>query len=265
MNKTALITGASSGIGAELAKEFAAHGFNLVLVARNARRLDSLSHELQSTYHVSTKVIVTDLSDLNSPNAIYRQLHKENTSVDILVNNAGFNVYGEFVHTDLEKELQMIQVMVASLTHLTKLFVKDMIARGSGRILNIGSTGSFVPGPLDAVYQASKAYVLSFSEALHEELRGTGVTITALCPGATETEFAKRANMTGTRLFKGKTMSAASVARIGFRGVMNSKRSVIAGFMNKFLVLTIRFSPKGMLLRIGRYLLGEPKIMGGKS
>jgi hypothetical protein len=258
MNKTVLITGASSGIGAELAKEFAARGYNLVLVARTADRLNSLALELHSRYRVSTKVIVSDLSDRDSANIIYRELRKENTAVDILVNNAGFNVYGAFVDTDLEKELQMIQVMVTSLTHLTKLFVKDMIAKGSGRILNIGSTGSFVPGPFDAVYQASKAYILSFSEAINEELRGTGVTVTALCPGVTETEFAKRANMTGTRLFKGKAMSAASVARIGFRAVMKGKRSVVAGFMNKVLVLSIRFSPKGMLLRFARYLLSEP-------
>lgn len=255
MKNTVLITGASSGIGAALAKEFAANGHDLVLIARNANRLNAIASEFKSRYGVLTRVVARDLADAESADRVYRQLREEGIRVDVLVNNAGFNVYGKFVGTDIKKELQMIQVMVASVTHLTKLFVRDMVEQGSGRILNICSTGSFAPGPLDAVYQASKAYMLSFSEALSEELRGTGVTVTALCPGATRTEFAERARMTGTRLFKGPNMSAESVARIGLKATMRGKRTVVAGLFNKLLVLSIRFSPKGMLLRIGRYLL----------
>lgn len=257
MKNTVLITGASSGIGAALAKEFAANGHDLVLIARNANRLETISSELRSRYDVLAKIIVRDLADRNSAEAIYRQLQDERINIEILVNNAGFNVYGEFVRTCLEKELQLIELMVASTTSLTKLFVKDMVTRGRGKVLNVCSTGSFTPGPLDAVYQASKAYMLSLSEALHEELRGTGITVTALCPGATETEFAKRANMSDTRLFKGVTMSAESVARIGIKAAVNGKRRVVAGFFNKLLVLSIRFSPTGMLLRITRLLLSK--------
>lgn len=257
MKNTAVITGGSSGIGVELAREFAARGYDLVLIARNPERLDATASEFKFRYGVLTRVIACDLSDAESAEAIYRELRKDSIRVDVLVNNAGFNVYGKFLETDIKKELQMIQVMVASVTHLTKLFAKDMIERGSGKILNVCSTGSFAPGPFDAVYQASKAYMLSFSEALSEELRGTGITVTALCPGATQTEFAERAGMTGTRLFKGITMSAGSVARIGVRAVMRGRRTVVAGLFNKALVLSIRFSPKGMLLRTGRYLLGK--------
>jgi short-subunit dehydrogenase len=258
MKNVTLITGASSGIGAALAREFAAKGFDLVLVARNENALEALSSELRSQHGVLAKVIVSDLSARNAAEDILCQLQNEKIRLDILVNNAGFNVYGKFIHTDLDKELQMIEVMINSTTRLTKLFAKEMIALGRGRILNICSTGSFAPGPYDAVYQASKAYMLSFSEALHEELRGTGVTVSALCPGATDTEFANRAGMSEVRLFKGFTMSAESVAKAGFKAVMKGARCKIAGFPNRLLVLTIPFSPKFILLRISRYLLSAP-------
>ncbi len=166
--------------------------------------------------------------------------------------------YGEFIHTGLGKDLQMIELMVASTTRLTEFFTREMAALGRGKVLNVCSIGSFTPGPLDAVYQAAKAYMLSFSEVLHEELRGTGVTVTALCPGATETEFARRANMSETRLFKGFTMSAASVARIGFNAAMKGKRCEVAGVPNKLLVLAIPFLPKSIVLRITKYLLSTP-------
>jgi short-subunit dehydrogenase len=225
------------------------------LIARSIDRLKALSLELQSEYGVIAKVITCDLADHQAVEKIFSQLQDEKISVEILVNNAGFNVYGNFINTDLEKELQMIEVMIASTTRLTKRFIKEMAALGCGKVLNICSTGSFTPGPLDAVYQASKAYMLSFSEALQEELRRTGVTVTALCPGATETEFARRANMSETRLFKGLTMSPASVAKIGYKATMKGKRCKIAGLFNKLLVLTIPFSPKFILLRVTRYLL----------
>lgn len=257
MEKVAIITGSSSGIGAELAKEFAAHGFNLVLVARNTKRLEALSLKLQSQHKINAMLITKDLSDPQSAEQIFRQLQDEKIHVDILVNNAGFNVYGEFVHTDLEKEIQMIEVMVSSTTRLSKLFIKEMVARGQGKVLNVCSTGSFTPGPLDAVYQASKAFLLSFSEALQEELRGTGVTVTALCPGVTKTEFARRANMEEARLFKGFTMSAASVAKIGYKATMKGKRCQVPGLYNNLLVFSTRFSPKFALLKTTKFLLSK--------
>jgi short-subunit dehydrogenase len=257
MKKFALITGSSSGIGAEFAKEFAAHGFDLVLIARNTKRLQALSSKLQSQYKINARIITKDLSDPQSAEQIFRQLQEEKVHVDILVNNAGFNVYGEFVHTDLEKEIQMIEVMVSTTTRLSKLFIKEMVASGKGKVLNVCSTGSFTPGPLDAVYQASKAFLLSFSEALQEELRGTGVTVTALCPGATKTEFARRANMEEVRLFNGFAMSAASVAKIGYKATIKGKRCQIPGLFNNLLVLSSRFSPKFTLLKTTKFLLSK--------
>lgn len=257
MKKVALITGSSSGIGAELAKEFAAHGFDLVLVARNTERLKALSSELQSQHNIYAKLITKDLSEPQSAEQIFRKLEYEEVNVDILVNNAGFNVYGEFIHTDLEEEIKMIEVMVAATTRLSKLFIKKMVARGQGRVLNVCSTGSFAPGPLDAVYQASKAFLLSFSEALQEELRGSGVTVTALCPGVTKTEFARRANMEEVRLFKGFAMSASSVAKIGYKAAMKGKRCRIPGLFNSLLVLSARFSPKFTLLKTTKFLLSK--------
>ncbi|MDQ6699094.1 MAG: SDR family NAD(P)-dependent oxidoreductase, partial [Acidobacteriota bacterium] len=186
---------------------------------------------------------------------IYRQM--ENTAVDYLVNNAGFGLGGAFVETDLQTELDMMQVNMVSLVHLTKLFARDMAVRKSGRILNVASTAAFQPGPLMAIYYASKAFVLSFSEALAEELRGSGVTVTALCPGPTATEFQRRAKLDNARLFKGKTlavMSAAKVAAIGYRGMMRGKAIVIPGVLNRIGVQSLRIAPRFIVRRAARKL-----------
>jgi uncharacterized protein len=201
--KTALITGASSGIGYELAGLFASSGHDLVLVARNEQRLSRLAEELQQRIGVAVTVLVKDLAAPRAAEEIVVELQNRSLHVDILVNNAGFGEYGPFHETSLERKLQMIQVNVAELTQLTRLLLSGMLERNSGNILNIGSTASFAPGPFVAVYSATKAYVLSFSEALAEELKGTGVTVTVLCPGSTETEFAERAKMTESRIFQG--------------------------------------------------------------
>jgi len=199
---TALITGASSGIGYQLAMVFARNGHDLVLVARNMEKLRQLADHLRERFGTATKLISKDLSLRTSAQEIFDELRQESTSISILVNNAGIDVYGNFYETDATKELQMIEVNLVSLTQLTKLLLPDMRKRGYGRILNLGSTGSFISTPYNAVYSATKAYVLSFSEAIAEELQGSGITVTVLCPRATKTEFQKRANMEDVRLLK---------------------------------------------------------------
>src|SRR5512145_187300 len=180
--KTALITGASTGIGYELSNLFAHDGYDLVLVARNKPKLEQMAREFQQTYGSSVTVLAKDLSTPTAADEIFAEL--QSVAIDVLINNAGAGVHGLFSETDLAQEMQIIHLNLVSLTRLTKLFLTGMLVRGQGRILNVGSTGSFVPGPLNAVYCATKAYVLSFSDALAEELSGTGISVTALCPGA---------------------------------------------------------------------------------
>ncbi len=253
--RTALVTGATSGIGYELAKLFAHDGFDLVLVARNDRRLHEVADELRRGASVGITVVAQNLSQLGAADAIYRQLTDAGVDVDVLVNNAGFSVYGPFWTTDPQSEWQMIQTNIVALTQLTYLLLPGMVARRSGRILNLGSTASFAPGPFSAVYNASKAYVLSFSEALAEELRGTGVTVTTLCPGPTKTEFAERAHLTATNLFRGRLASAADVARAGYRALMRGQTTVVVGLANQLLVLTIRLSPRTLVAKVSRRML----------
>ncbi len=258
MKKTALITGASSGIGWELAKLFAKDGYNLVLVARRKPQLEKLASELCEKYSITATVIEKDLSSPASPNEIFDELKKKSIHIDILVNNAGTQVYGEFHKTDLEEELQLLQVNLVSLTQLTKLAVTEMLKKRNGKILNLGSTGSFAPAPLNAIYCATKAYVLNFSEGIAKDLEGTGVTVTTLCPGATRTEFAKKARIENVRLFKSMVMDAESVAKIGYCALMNGKRFVVAGLYNKLMVFSLRFTPRWLILKLGQMLM-SPK------
>lgn len=252
-SKTALITGASSGIGYELAKIFANRGYDLVLIARNKQKLSRVADEFQEKFGTLARIIVEDLSIPNAPTKIFQQLQQDAIAIDVLVNNAGFAAYGFFWETDLDAELQMMQVNMVALTHLTKLFLKEMVARGQGKILNIASTAAFQPGPLMAVYYATKAYVLSFSEALANELQGTGVTVTALCPGPTESGFQARANMERSKLVSGKRiMDAKTVAEIGYRGLMNNQTVVVPGLKNKLLTLSVRFTPRNLVTKIVR-------------
>lgn len=252
---TALITGASSGIGYELAKLFAQNGHNLVLVARNEKALNQLSEELREKFGVNVKVISKDLSVITAAQEIVDELQQEAVKIDILVNNAGFDVYGQFYETELNKELQMLQVNLVTLTQLTKLLVGDMVERKSGKILNIASIGSFAPSPLNAVYSATKAYVLSFSEAIAEELNGSGVTVTCLCPGATWTEFQKRAEMGDIRILKHGVMNADTVADIGYRAVMAGKRVVVPGLYNKIQIQFMRLLPKIVIVKLSKLML----------
>ncbi len=260
MSETALVTGASHGIGYELSRLLARNGCNLILVARNKQKLRQIADELKDSFGITTKIIVRDLSVGTAPEEIFAECEREAIPVDILVNNAGFQEYGPFSETDLQKELQMIQVHISALTHLTKLFLPAMLKRGQGRILNVGSTGSFTPGgPLNAVYCATKAYVLSFSEAIAEELNGSGVTVTALCPGATKTEFARRAHIEDIRLFKFErgVMDAGKVAEIGYQALMKGKRSIVAGMANKLTVFSLKYLPRRMMTTTAKFLMSR--------
>lgn len=248
---TALITGASAGIGLELARVMAADGWGLVLTARSRDRLETLARELEAAYGVKVAVVPADLADPVAPAVLFEQVAGLGIEVDVLVNNAGFGLYGPFTVTEGEgatdgaRELEMIALNVSALTHLTKLFLPGMVSRRRGRVMNVASTASFQPGPLMAVYYATKAYVLSFSEAIGVELKGTGVTVTTLCPGPTHTEFAAVADMEGSRLFKmGGVMTASDVARAGYEGMQAGKSVVIPGARNRIMAHATRLIPR---------------------
>ena len=251
----ALVTGASSGIGRELAELLARDGHDLVLVARDKARLDQSAEELAKRHGVAVRVLPKDLSVDSSPAEIYDDLSRAGVEVGILVNNAGFDVYGDFADTDMDAERRMIQVNVVALTSLTKLFLPGMKARKFGRILNVGSTASFIPCPLNAVYSSTKAYVRSFSAALAEELTGTGVTVTVLCPGVTRTEFFQRAKMGEIHLLSFGMMDARRAAEAGFRAMTAGRRTVIPGILNNLMVLLVRFSPVGWVTWVTKRLM----------
>jgi short-subunit dehydrogenase len=246
--KTALITGASGGIGLELTKLFAKDVYNLVLVARSQDKLSQLKTELEKRRGISVRVIPKDLSDPNAPGEIYAELEQASVQIDVLVNNAGYALFGPFVEAGEQEILDMLQVNIMALTHLTRLFLPGMVERKEGRVLNLGSTAAFVPGPLMAVYYASKAYVLSFSEAIAEEVKGTGVTVTVLAPGSTESGFQKRAGMENSKLVSGRRLpTAASVARAGYNAMMKGKTLEVPGLGNKMIPLVARLSPRSLV------------------
>jgi uncharacterized protein len=228
----ALVTGASSGIGLAFAHVLAEHGYDLVLVARKEVSLRPVASELEEKHGVHATVIGCDLSDPAVAERLHAEVQRRGIRVDILINNAGFNSYGPFAETDLSTDLDMIQVNLTSLVILAKLFLRDMISRRKGRILNIGSTAGFGPAPYVNIYAATKAFVLSFSEGLSEEVKGTGVTVGVLCPGSTHTAFAARAGMLDTKVFSGKLMSAREVADIGYAALMRGRMTTITGFAN---------------------------------
>ena len=252
---TALITGASSGIGREFALQLAQRGCDLVIVARNIEALRALATHLQERYQVLVMAVQADLADQQSPETLYRRVAAAGVSVDILINNAGFNVYGSFLQTDLLEETRMIAVNFTSLVALSKLFGRDMAQRRRGAILSIGSTASFAPAPFASVYAATKAAVLSVSEALSEEFRGTGVTVTVLCPGPIDTEFARRAKMTNTKIFSGKLESAEAVARLGLAALQLGKGLAFTSLADRLQIFSMRFSPRQLIVKVGKSLL----------
>lgn len=246
MTRTALVTGASGGIGRELATLLARDGHDLVVVARSEDRLVELGNRLQDEYGVGVTVVVKDLADPDSPAEIQSALDERSIEIDVLVNNAGFATYGRFLDTDLDTERDELQVNVVAVTELTKRFLPGMVERGEGRILNVASTAAFQPGPLMAVYYASKAYVLSFSEGLAGELDGTGVTVTALCPGPTDTGFQSRAEMGASKLVQGGLQDPTEVARAGYRGMQAGEAVVVPGVRNKLLTVAVRLLPRSV-------------------
>ena len=254
MKRTALITGASGGIGYELAKLFAKDHHDLILVARSGAKLAQHADELQRQFGITARAITCDLSVTSGAQALFDQVQRENVAVDFLVNNAAYGKHGDFAQIPIEESLGQIQLNISALTALTKLFVDPMIERRRGRILNVASTAAFQAGPLMAVYYASKAYVLSFSEALANELKPSGVTVTCLCPGPTETGFQERAAMGNARLVKLGMMSAKAVALEGYRGVHAGKPLVIAGFRNWLVAESVRFAPRRMVTAVSRKL-----------
>jgi len=252
-NKTALITGASSGIGFELSKIFALNNYNLVLVANDREKLENAARELRKD-NIKLVTISKDLSKHSAAGEIYDQLQQDKIVIDVLINNAGYATYGLFVDTDLPTELLQLEVNIVTLTNLTKLFARDMVKRGEGKILNVASTAAFLPGPLMAVYYASKAYVLSFSEALSNELAGTGVTMSVLCPGPTDTGFMKKAHLENSKLFQRKNMDASIVAKIAYQGLMKGKTIIIPNLRDRILIEGIRLVPRSIVSHIVRYL-----------
>jgi len=254
----ALVTGGSSGIGYELAKLLAQDRKNIVITARNEARLRQVQAEIERAHGVTVKVLAMDLSEPDAPSELLSELDAQSVHVDVLVNNAGFNVHGPFRDTELRRELEMIRLHVISLTHLTKLCLKGMLAKGTGRILNVSSIAAFAPGPLVSVHFASRAYTLHFTEALANELRGTGVTATCLCPGPTKSAFFERAGMEGVRLASGwpiRLLDAREVAKCGYSGMQRGKVVVVPGLQNKLLALVARAAPRGLVTKSVRWLM----------
>jgi hypothetical protein len=250
---TTLLTGASGGIGYELAKLFARDHHNLVLVARSADKLAQVANELQ-VYGVTIKTIAVDLATPFAPRFLFDQL--QDTPIDILINNAGFGAHGEFARMSEQEILGQIHLNITALTELTRLFLPAMVQRRSGRIMNVASTAAFQPGPLMAVYYATKAYVLSFSEAIANELRGSGVAVTCFCPGATHTGFARRAGTENSRLFKQVgAMSAEKVAHDGYRALMAGRTVAISGAHNRVVAQSVRFAPRKMVTALSRWVV----------
>lgn len=248
-SKWALVTGASGGIGRALCHEIAADGVNIILVARDQAELQKVASNLEDKFKIKTIVITSDLSQDGAPAKLLTAVNKYNVQVDYLVNNAGFGGYGAFSATDLVSEKAMINLNITALTELCKLFLPAMAERGSGRILNVASTAAFLPGPYMAVYFATKAYVLHFSEAINEELQGSGVTVTALCPGPTATHFAATASASNTSIFRGKLPTATSVAEFGYRAMKAGRPVAVHRLRNRLMVVIIRFVPRGVLTR----------------
>ena len=253
MTKTALITGATSGLGYEFVQLLAKDQYNLIIVARNEKKLNNIKAEFS---HLNVTSIAKDLSKANAIPELVEEIKEKQLQVDVLINNAGFGLLGKFDELSVEKQLEMIQLNISALTELTHAFLPKMIQRNTGKIMNVASTAAFQPGPLMAVYYATKAYVLSFSEALVEELNGTNVTVTTLCPGATKTNFGAVASVEKTKMFS-NAMEASKVAEQGYLGMQQGKRVIITGNTNKIGATLAKFLPRSTGAKIAKYVAGE--------
>lgn len=255
MSKTALITGASNGIGYELAKVHAAKGVNLVLVARNKDKLEELREEIEEKKKVWVYTVGKDLTLPGAVKEVYDELKSRSISIDYLINNAGFGDIGLFEESDWDRQEKMINLNIMAVAHFTRLFLPDMICRGGGRIMNLASTASFQPGPTMSVYFATKAFVLSFSEAVNNEVREHGITVTALCPGPTHSGFQSAASGRDPKLFKGnKFPSPREVAEFGYRAMLKGKSVAIHGFKNSFFIKSLKFVPRSLVLTLTRLI-----------
>ncbi len=253
MTPTALITGASSGIGKALAHQFASKGFNIVAVASQDTKLDLAAAELRAQHGVHVVEIVKDLTRASAPREVFEEMRERGITVDVLVNDAGVGQGGPFSESSLEQDLHIIRLNVEALTILTKLFLKDMLLRDSGKILNVGSVAGFQPGPLLAVYHATKAYVNSLSEALAEELKDTNITVTLLCPGPTDTDFFRRADLEESRVYEADMlMEPEKVAEIAFDALMDGERVIIPGMSNKVMTFTRRMMPLALQAKFNK-------------
>jgi len=261
MKSVAFITGASGGIGAEFARVFAADHHDLVLTARSTDKLEELATEIRAASGVEVLVLPADLASPEAPAALLEEVAKRDIRIDYLVNNAGFGNYGEFAEHDAATELEQIQVNITALTALTRGFLPGMLERKNGRILNVASTAAFQPCPLLAVYGATKAYVLSFSEALAVELRGTGVSVTCLCPGPTESNFGARSGFALLDTVKGRIPTAKAVAEYGYDALFARDTVAVHGIANRLLTASSRFAPRNLVADISMRMLstGRPK------
>jgi short-subunit dehydrogenase len=249
---TVLITGADTGIGRELVPFFAGTGHNVVLVGREEPVLEGIAAAARHVFRVGASVVACDLAEPDGARTVFAELSRRKVDIDILVNDAGGKSHGEFAAAELQTVERIMQVNIVALTALTKLLLPGMIARGSGKILNVASTAGFVPLPMNSVYGASKAYVLSFSQALAEELTGTGVTVTALCPGPTETEFFGSAGLKDAAPCEGPTMSALSVARMGFHALMRGDSLAVPGWRNFAMISAVRLMPRLLAAKVAK-------------
>ncbi len=252
--ETVLITGASSGLGMELAKLFAADGSDLVLVARREERLIELADELKSEHGIEAHVLPKDLSKKSAPKEIFSHLNKEKIEIDVVVNNAGFGKKGHIADLDTDLQLDMIQVNLVALTHLTRLFITGIIERGYGGILNVGSLAGFQPGPNLAVYYATKAYVLSFTEALAEEISNPNIKISCLAPGPVKTEFGEKSDLEDSLLFKVSLMEMAPVVKAGYEGFRKGQTIIIPGLKQQIVPFLNRFTPRLLVRKIAKKL-----------
>lgn len=259
MKQTVLITGASTGIGRAMAEVFAKNGYDLILVARNEVKLSEAKEKLTKDYGCLVHIIVKDLSNPKAAEVLYNEVAYLKIKVDVLINNAGFGICGLFHETKQDANQEMIDLNISTLTALTSCFSKDMVKRGKGKILNVASTGSYQPGPYTSVYYATKAYVLSLSEAIYRELKPFGVKVYALCPGATESEFAKRAGKTDPK----HMMTAMAVANYAYKGIQRNKPVIVPGVVNKLGVLLSKFIPRQWSARaVANY---QKKLLTGTS